>query len=147
MSFLPTLKSFTFPQNIIMKNNLFQWTDEFVLNNRLLDSQHEKFVAIVNELSMAVDSQCSADIHHVFYLLINYVEDYMIETNLKLLECNNVKYAKLKEKQSHLLEQVKDFYRKFNFEKSTCLGLYNFLVEWFMDYIDMYKKEGYANCF
>ena len=146
MSFFIDMRKNTFPQNIVMENRLFKWKEEFILNNRLLDSQHEKFVAIVNELSMAIDSQCNADIHHVFYLLINYVEDYLIETNIKLLECNNVKYSKLKEKQSQLLDRVKDFYGKFNFEKATCLGLYNFLIEWFLDYIDMYKKEGYASC-
>jgi len=129
-----------------MENKLFRWKDEFILNNKLLDRQHEKFVAIVNELAMAIDSQCSADIHHVFYLLINYVENYLIETNIKLLECNNVKYTKLKEKQSQLLDRVKDFYGKFNFERATCLGLYHFLIEWFSDYIAMYKKEGYASC-
>lgn len=129
-----------------MDNKLFQWKDDFVLNNKLLDGQHEKFVGIVNELSMAIDGQCVEDIHHVFYLLIHYVEDYLIDTNIKLLECSNVKYAKLKEKQNQLLNKVKDFYGEFNFEKSTCLDLYHFLIEWFLDYVAMYKKEGYAGC-
>ncbi len=131
---------------LYMDKKLFQWQKEFVLNNKLLDKQHEKFVAIVNELSMAIESQCSADIHHVFFLLVNYVEDYLIDTNIKLLECNNIKYVNLKKKQNELLDKVKEFYGKFNFEKATCYGLYSFLVEWFMDYIEMYKKEGYAGC-
>ncbi|HIE15430.1 MAG TPA: hypothetical protein EYP69_00735 [Bacteroidales bacterium] len=129
-----------------MEVKLFKWEDRFVLNNKLLDRQHEKFIAIINEFSMAIDSQDCEGIHHVFYLLIHYVENYLIDTNIKLLECNNVKYLKLKDQQNKLLERVKKYYRKFNTEKPTCLEFYNYLIEWFVDYIDMYKKEGYASC-
>lgn len=131
---------------VIMEDKLFNWKKEFILNNKLLDNQHEKFVTIINDLSIAIDSQSNSKIHHVFFLLINYIEDYLIETNIKLLECNNVKYAALKEKQKELLNNVEQHYKSFNFEKGTCIGLYKYLINWFLDYIDMYKKEGYADC-
>ena len=113
------------------------WNEEFFLNNDLLDEQHKKFIDLLNRFADVISSECKKEIHNLFFEFIYFVDNYLIEKDLSLIKCDKEKYMLHRKYHQKLLDNIKDYYNKYNTTKSfeDCKDLYNFMVDWFKNYI------------
>lgn len=125
-----------------------EWNKEYLLHNQLLDDQHKKFVTLINKLSDAINKDCKHEIHDVFFEIIYYIEHYMIEKDMNLINCDKSKYVKHRALHSQLLDKVKLCYLHFNDSQTLecCKELHTFLRNWFVAYIKMLKRDNFNEC-
>ncbi len=124
------------------------WKKEYITSNTLLDDQHKRFVTIINKLADAINKGCRKNIHDIFFEIIFYIEHYMIEKDINLIDCDKNKYELHKKLHTELLEKVKECYKNFTSSNQLecCKNLHSYLREWFVSYIKLIKKNNFNEC-
>ncbi len=116
---------------------LIDWTNNFSVNNFIIDQQHKKLVDLVNQLHDAMKSGKGKEaLGNIFEKLISYTKEHFSYEE-KLMESKNYP-AFLSHKKIHfdLTNQVIDLKNKFKSGKtSLSIEVLNFLKNWLTNHI------------
>jgi len=128
---------------------LIKWNNDFSVSNVFFDNQHKKFIRILNNLANAINNDCKIKTQDVFFELIYYIEHYMIEKDVTLINCDIKKYIKHKKLHNKLLKKVEECYQKLSNSPNIsecCTNLYSYLRNWFVSYIKLIKQNNFNEC-
>jgi hemerythrin-like metal-binding protein len=126
----------------------FLWSDEYNFGIAEIDSQHQYFVSIINELYDAILSlEVKAKLNEIFTKLAKYAvehfateEKYFAKFNYAGAAEHIAKHEEMKAKITELQNKIKED----NFELS--FDLIDFLEEWLVDHLAVMDKK-YVECF
>ncbi len=122
---------------------LFEWSDDLSVNVRILDQQHKRLIAMINELHVAMRERSS---NNVIEKILNDLKNYTI-FHFKMEEKYFVEYdypGSLSHKKEHegFINKVTEFQEKYNNNKiGLSLEIMDFLKDWLQNHIlDTDKK-------
>ena len=116
---------------------LIEWTDNFSVNNLIIDQQHKKLVDLVNQLHDAMKSGKGKEaLSSIFDELIRYTKEHFSYEE-KLMESKNYPaFISHKKLHSDLTNQVIELKNKFDSGKtSLSIEVQNFLKNWLTNHI------------
>ncbi|MCD4832324.1 MAG: bacteriohemerythrin [Bacteroidales bacterium] len=122
----------------------YQWKDEYTVNITVIDKQHQKFLNIINELKLIINSNsCEEKVSEIFFQLAYLIDHYFIKEEIYF---NDLKYPNLEQhKAAHnqFVERIIQFQKDVeNNTPNLCLEIYQYLENWFDEHILKYDKEA-----
>ncbi len=128
-------------------NNLkqYEWKDSYSTSLDIINEQNKKFIDIINKLINSMNGNCSKEMFSdVFFSLIHYVEEYLINEKIYFKDYNTAKFISIQNSHRQLIEKIIQFQKKYEKESSTnsCLNIVNFLIEWFENHIKIYDSQA-----
>ncbi len=126
----------------------FLWSDEYNFGIIEIDTQHQYFVSIINELYDAILSLEVRDkLNAIFIKLVNYAvehfateEKYFAKFNYAGAEEHIAKHEEMKAKIAELQKKIKEDDFKLSFD------LIDFLEGWLVDHLAVMDRK-YVECF
>jgi hemerythrin len=118
------------------------WSQEYSVNNSILDDQHKKLFMILNKISDIVQQGAG----NIFYPLAIELESYTIfhfsmeeheleEANFPNLESHRQEHQKFKDKISELKEKA------FGLDTKSLLEIHAYLKNWIKNHIMVLDKQ------
>ena len=122
---------------------LIKWSEKFSVNNFLLDSQHKKLVAIINELHTAIKVARGTEIiHTIFDELIWYTKEHFRTEEQIMLKFNFPAFNEHKIEHEKLIDQVLILQKDFKEgKKPITMETMNFLKNWLINHIESTDKK------
>ncbi len=122
---------------------LIKWSDKYSVNNFLLDSQHKKLIAIINELHTAMKVARGNEIMQtIFDELIWYTKEHFRTEEQIMLKFNYPAYNEHKAEHEKLTEQVLKLQKDYKEGKSLItMDTMNFLKNWLINHIEGTDKK------
>ncbi len=122
----------------------FAWKEEYSVNLDLIDIHHKKFIDILNNLHNAISTKpCREDISDIFFSLVYYAENHLVNEEIYLKERGYPDFARHKENHNNFIERVIKFQEDFRKGKeNVCDDMYEFLKNWFENHILKYDREA-----
>ena len=132
---------------------LIKWSEKYSVNNFLLDSQHKKLIAIINELHTAMKiSRGNEIMQTIFDELIWYTKEHFRTEEQIMLKFNYPAFNEHKEEHEKLTEQVLKLQKGYKDRKILItMETMNFLKDWLINHIEgtdkKYKDKITGNLF
>ena len=122
---------------------LIKWSEKYSVNNFLLDSQHKKLVAIMNELHTAMRVAKGKEIlHTIFDELIWYTKEHFRTEEQIMLKFNYPEFKEHKAIHEKLTEQVLKLQKDYKCGSSmVTMDTMNFLKNWLINHIEGTDKK------
>jgi hemerythrin len=122
---------------------LIKWSEKYSVNNFLLDSQHKKLIAIINELHTAMKvSRGNEIMQTIFDELIWYTKEHFRTEEQIMLKFNYPAFNKHKEEHEKLTEQVLKLQKSYKDRKIIItMETMNFLKDWLINHIECTDKK------
>jgi len=122
---------------------MFKWSDKYSVGNTLIDSQHKKLVALINELHSAMKEGRGKDsLHKILDDIVDYTVEHfnteealMRKANYAGLTAHKAEHEKLKETAVALQKSLKAG------ETTMTLDVMNFLRNWLVNHIEGTDKK------
>ena len=124
---------------------LFDWNQNYLINNSKIDNQHKKLVDILNRLYDAMKVGKGNDIlSGVIKELIDYTKVHFSEEEKLMIESKYPSYSSHFKEHSAFITKVEAVYKDFNSGKvGLSLELMQFLKDWLSNHIlGVDKKFG-----
>ena len=132
---------------------LIKWSDKYSVNNFLLDSQHKKLIAIINELHTAMKVARGNEIMQtIFDELIWYTKEHFRTEEQIMQKFNYPAFNEHKAEHEKLTEEVLKLQKDYKEGKSLItMDTMNFLKSWLINHIEgtdkKYKDKITGNSF
>ena len=132
---------------------LIKWSDKYSVNNFLLDSQHKKLIAIINELHTAMKVARGNEIMQtIFDELIWYTKEHFRTEEQIMQKFNYPTFNEHKAEHEKLTEEVLKLQKDYKEGKSLItMDTMNFLKSWLINHIEgtdkKYKDKIIGNSF
>lgn len=132
---------------------LIKWSEKYSVNNFLLDSQHKKLIAIINELHTAMKvARVNEIMQTIFDELIWYTKEHFRTEEQIMLKFNYPGFNEHKEEHERLTEQVLKLQKNYkDGETLITMETMNFLKSWLINHIEgtdkKYKDKIIGNSF
>ena len=132
---------------------LIKWSEKYSVNNFLLDSQHKKLIAIINELHTAMKvARVNEIMQTIFDVLIWYTKEHFRTEEQIMLKFNYPGFNEHKEEHERLTEQVLKLQKNYkDGETLITMETMNFLKSWLINHIEgtdkKYKDKIIGNSF
>lgn len=132
---------------------LIKWSDKYSVNNFLLDSQHKKLIAIINELHTAMKVARGNEIMQtIFDELIWYTKEHFRTEEQIMQKFNYPAFNEHKAEHEKLTEEVLKLQKDYKEGKSLItMDTMNFLKSWLINHIEgtdkKYKDKIIGNSF
>jgi len=132
---------------------LIKWSEKYSVNNFLLDSQHKKLIAIINELHTAMKVARGNEIMQtIFDELIWYTKEHFRTEEQIMLKFNYPGFNEHKEEHEKLTEQVLKLQKNYkDGDTFITMETVNFLKSWLINHIEgtdkKYKDKIIGNSF
>ena len=69
----------------------FKWKEEYTVNIKVIDDQHKKFLEIINELKIIINSKsCKNEVSNVFFQLAYLIDHLKLLRLLRISLCLRV---------------------------------------------------------
>lgn len=122
---------------------LIKWLEKYSVNNFLLDSQHKKLIAIINELHTAMKVARGNEIMQtIFDELIWYTKEHFRTEEQIMLKFNYDAFNEHKAEHEKLTEQVLKLQKDYKEGKSLItMETMNFLRTWLINHIEGTDKK------
>ncbi len=138
-----------------MEIEAINWKDEFSVGLKSVDKQHQRFLAILNEIGTSIADNSVADKgRDIFFSLCHFSDDFLMKEKMLVNSIPEIDYSYFREKHDQFLTHIQEFKEKFlsSAPSELFLDLYNYLKEEFPHYISYYtpslinilKKNGVA---
>jgi len=122
----------------------YQWKEEYTVNIKVIDEQHKKFLSIINELKLIINSDsCEKKVSSIFFQLAYLIDHYFIKEEIYF---KDLKYPNFEQ---HISDHNKFIDRIIQFQKDVenskpnlCVEIYHYLEAWFDEHILKYDKEA-----
>ncbi|MEA3444768.1 MAG: hemerythrin family protein [Bacteroidota bacterium] len=120
------------------------WEEKYKLNQKKIDEHHKKFLDIINMLiKISNERSCEEEISLVFFRLIYYVDNFLIEEEIYLKENKYPKFKQHKEAHNTFIHEILKLQNEYqNRNKTICKSLLDFLQNWFDKHILETDKEA-----
>ncbi len=121
-----------------------QWKDEYNVNIKFLDEQHQKFLEILNQLKIVIaNKNCKNKTSDIFFSLANYAEHFLIQEEIYLKDYQYPGFSQHKESHSLFILRLTKFHEDYKAAKeNVCEDMHDFLMEWFENHILKLDKEA-----
>ncbi len=122
---------------------LIKWSEKYSVNNFLLDSQHKKLIAIINELHTAMKVARGNEIMQtIFDELIWYTKEHFRTEEQVMLKFNYPEFGEHKAEHEKLTEHVLQLQKNYKEGKSLItMETMNFLKSWLINHIEGTDKK------
>ena len=122
----------------------YQWKNEYTVNITIIDEQHKKFLAIINELKIIInDNSCKEKVSSVFFQIAYLIDYYFIKEEIYFKDCKYPNFEQHKIAHNQFIDRIIQFQKDLeNNKPDICLDIYNFLENWFDEHILKYDKEA-----
>jgi hemerythrin len=122
---------------------LIKWSEKYSVNNFLLDSQHKKLIAIINELHTAMKVARGNEIMQTIYdELIWYTKEHFRTEEQIMLKFNYPAFNEHKGEHDKLTEQVLKLQKDYKEGKALItMETMNFLKNWLINHIEGTDKK------
>jgi hemerythrin len=131
-----------------MEGKKLEWGDDYSVGVKILDDQHKKMFATINELLEAINTNTPQEhVDNIIKNLIDYKifhfeteEKYFKEFNYEGAEEHIAKHREFNEKLNALINKYPEANLEFAFV------LIDFLEDWLLDHL-MVMDQKYKECF
>jgi len=122
---------------------LIKWSEKYSVNNFLLDSQHKKLIAIINELHTAMKVARGNEIMQtIFDELIWYTKEHFRTEEQIMQKFNYPAFKEHKAEHEELTEKVLKLQKNYKEGKSLItMETMNFLKSWLINHIEGTDKK------
>jgi hemerythrin-like metal-binding protein len=119
------------------------WDNSYSVGNNVIDTQHQKFISIINELYESfVDQTANQKLDKIFKELVDY-SSYHFKTEEELFE--KYKYPDKELHNAHHIEftlKINEFVNEFlNGKVNLTFQLMNYLRNWLLNHIKSEDQE------
>ncbi len=131
-----------------MKNKVnpepYQWKDKYTVNITVIDEQHKKFLNIINELKLIINSNsCEEKVSEIFFKLAYLIDHYFIKEEIYFNDLKYPNFEQHKAAHNQFVERIIQFQKDVeNNKPNLCLEIYQYLEKWFDEHILKYDKEA-----
>ncbi len=131
-----------------MKNKVnpepYQWKDKYTVNITVIDEQHKKFLNIINELKLIINSNsCEEKVSEIFFKLAYLIDHYFIKEEIYFNDLKYPNFEQHKAAHNQFVERIIQFQKDVeNNKPKLCLEIYQYLEKWFDEHILKYDKEA-----
>jgi hemerythrin len=122
---------------------MISWSEKYSVHNFLLDSQHKKLVAVINELHEAMRIGKAKNIlQKIFDELISYTKEHFNTEEQMMLKANYADFKLHKLEHEKLTQKVIELQNNYR-EGSVLLSMdvMNFLKDWLINHIEKTDKK------
>lgn len=114
-----------------------QWSDDYSVKVRIIDQQHKKLMALVNQMHDGLLAQRGDEtLKSVLRGLVAYTEWHFLTEERLMVAHRYPGYKAHKSEHEALAEKVLNFQSKFDStDRPRALDVMNFLKEWLIDHI------------
>ncbi|OHD13589.1 MAG: hemerythrin [Spirochaetes bacterium GWD1_27_9] len=122
---------------------LFIWKDEYTVNIKKIDEQHQKLVSILNELHSAMlGAKANAILGKTLDELIDYTKTHFKAEEELMQRYNYSDFPTHKEAHKIFIDKVSDFQNEFkNGKKMISVEILFFLKDWLVTHINGVDKK------
>ncbi|WP_305043319.1 bacteriohemerythrin [Geoalkalibacter sp.] len=122
---------------------LMRWSDDLSVGIEHIDRQHQKLVALINQMFSAMKSgQGDGILQDILAQLVDYTQKHFFEEERMMKSHGYPDFEEHKAAHAHLVSQVGDFQKKFKAGKvSVSSDLFNFLKGWLINHIQGTDKK------
>ena len=119
------------------KKTFFPWKTEYSVQHTGIDGQHQRLVAILNDLYDAMtDGQGRTAIGRVLKGLLDYTKSHFSYEEQQMQRCSYPALLHHKEEHRKLLQQVDQYAKEWNDTQSvSAVQLATFLKDWLLNHI------------
>ena len=122
----------------------YQWKDEYTVKITVIDDQHKKFLNIINELKVIINSNsCKEKVSDIFFQLAYLIDHYFIKEEIYFKDLKYPNFEHHKAEHNKFIERTIQFQKDVEDKKpNLCLEIYQYLENWFDEHILKYDKEA-----
>lgn len=122
----------------------YQWKEEYSVKISVIDDQHKKFLDIINELKVIINSNaCKEKVSQVFFQLAYLIDHYFIKEEIYFKDLKYPHLDQHKAQHNTFIERIIQFQKDVeNNKPDLCLEIYHFLEDWFDEHILKYDKDA-----
>ncbi|WP_429885184.1 bacteriohemerythrin [Geoalkalibacter halelectricus] len=122
---------------------LMRWSDDLSVGIEHIDRQHQKLVALVNQMFAAMkNGQGDRVLQDILAQLVDYTQKHFFEEERMMKSHGYPHFEEHQAAHAHLVGQVADFQKKFSAGKvSVSSDLFNFLKGWLINHIQGTDKK------
>ena len=122
---------------------LITWSDKYSVNNSLMDSQHKKLIALINELNSAMkEGKGKLILHKIFDGLINYTKYHFSNEEQLMKKANYPGLIEHQQIHKDLTKQVIDLQEKYLTDSNlVTFETMGFLKNWLLNHIEGTDKK------
>lgn len=127
-----------------MKTDVLNWKDEYSVGLHTVDSQHKKFLGIINELGDCIaGKQCIANGHQFFFSLMHFAHEYLLKEKMLVTSVNDIDYSFFREKHDEFIKKIEEFQREYQKGNapSVFTDLYNYLKKLYPEFLSYYTPS------
>ena len=127
-----------------MANELVTWSDEFSVNNKTIDAQHQELVRMTNEFYAGC--QMGGVMAKVYFLktiqgAVNYVKTHFATEEEFMQKANYPEYEEHKKQHEDFVAQVIKAVKEFESGDTAPAAMANFLKNWLLEHIAKSDKQ------
>ena len=122
----------------------YKWKEEYKVDISVIDEQHKKFLNIINELKLIINTgSCTKKIPAIFYQIAYLIDNYFLKEEIYFKDCQYPNFEQHQTQHNLFIKQITQFQKDFENKKDNlCLDIYNYLEHWFNEHILEYDKEA-----
>ncbi|MCB2196838.1 MAG: bacteriohemerythrin [Bacteroidetes bacterium] len=122
----------------------YQWKEEYSVKISVIDDQHKKFLDIINELKIIINSgTCKEKVSQVFFQLAYLIDHYFIKEEIYFKDLKYPHFDQHKAQHNAFIERIIQFQKDVeNNKPDLCLEIFQFLENWFDEHILKYDKDA-----
>lgn len=120
------------------------WKEEYTVNISIIDEQHKKFLDIINELKVIINTNsCTSKASKIFFQIAYHIDHYFIKEEIYFKDCKYPNFEQHKIDHNQFIDKIIKFQKDLeNNKQNVCLDLYKYLEDWFDEHILKYDKEA-----
>ncbi len=126
----------------------FEWTPEISVNDEIIDNQHKKLLAKVNELLSAIlDKKDNAVIGEIISFLGEYAKEHLLYEEGYMLEHLYPDFEEHKKIHEHFVDKYQEFenrFKKVGYTDDMSREVESFLGNWWLHHIG-HEDKKYAD--
>lgn len=122
---------------------IFQWTDKYSVNNKIIDSQHKKLVDMINELHTAMSMGKGKELlEPILNDLIFYTKSHFKTEEQMMQKAKYAGYEEHKMEHDQFTNKVMDLSKRYKEGKTVLtIEVMNFLKDWLINHIEVSDKK------
>lgn len=122
----------------------YKWEEKYTVNITIIDEQHKKFLDIINELKVIINTgDCKNKVSEVFFQLAYLIDYYFIKEEIYLKDSKYPNFKQHKSDHNKFIDRIIQLKKDVeNNKPDLCLEIYQYLQQWFDEHILKIDKEA-----
>lgn len=116
--------------------SLFQWRDEYLVGNTIIDGQHKRLFQLADKFDVAMQQgKATATMQGTLSELIDYTKGHFATEERLMQQSKYLDYPRHKQEHDRLTLKVVEFQANFADRKATTSDVLMFLKDWLTHHI------------